>query len=449
MRVQKGTILFKYKEVERWYKNLAQGSVITADVYLRRLSRFCEETKLSPEDIIKMSEKEVTNLLQDYVSEHTDKYAGSYLVSIIKIVRSWLMHNGKEVKRKIKVKGAEQSPTLRQERIPTQEELKRVLRNATLQSRVTCSLMAFSGLRPESIGNYQGEDGLALEDLPEIKLKKRVVDFSNIPTLVIVRPELSKTKRLYFTFMGPEGCNYLKEYLESRLRDGEKLTSKSPIITAKVSKIRPFVSTMNIGDQVRKAIRLSGMKQRPYVLRSYFDTQLMMAESKGLIMRDYRTFMMGHVGDIEHRYTLNKSKLPEKTIEDMRESYGRSLKFLETGPAVLDEDDIAKKLRMQILLLDGFTEEEIVKDGLLELKDEELRDRRREKLFGSRDPVGDAKEAARMDKISILKFEDGPRQKIISIYALEAYINEGFISNGNLLPGEKVLVELPNGHKVM
>ena len=28
----------------------------------------------------------------------------------------------------------------------------------------------------------------------------------------------------------------------------------------------------------------------PYVLRAYFDTQLMLAESKGLVLEDYRSF---------------------------------------------------------------------------------------------------------------------------------------------------------------
>ena len=169
--------------------------------------------------------------------------------------------------------------------------------------------------------------------------------------MIVVRPELSKTKRQYFTFLGPEGCGNLKEYLESRLRSREKLESSSPIVTPKVSRQKPFVSTMNIGDQVRKAISLAGMKQRPYVLRAYSDTQLMMAESKGLIMRDYRTFMMGHVGDIEHRYTLNKNRLPDKTISDMRESYSRALKFIETEQKGIPEEDLTKKLREFALMM--------------------------------------------------------------------------------------------------
>ena len=431
MRVNKGKVLFKNKEVERWYRNLARGSIITADVYLRRLSRFCEETKLSPEDLVSMDEKKLTDLLQDYISSHEGKYAGSYLVSIVKIVRSWLAYNGKEIRRKIKVKDAEQSLTLRNERVPTQEELKKILGNTTIQSRVTCSLMAFSGLRPETIGNYGGNDGLTLGDIPDLEIHGKEISFKNIPAVIVVRPELSKTKRQYFTFLGPEGCRYLKEYLESRLRSGERLGSSSPIITPKVSRQKPFVSTMNIGDQVRKAIRLAGMKQRPYVLRAYFDTQLMMAESKGLIMRDYRTFMMGHVGDIEHRYTLNKNRLPDKTISDMRESYSRALKFIETEQKGIPEEDLTKKLREFALM---------IFETQLGLK---LDDKEKERLYGL--PIEEFQEELRKmtNKRKTEIINNGHKQRVIALNEVESFIENGwdFVSP---LPGDKAIVKLPD-----
>ncbi|MEM3290778.1 MAG: hypothetical protein QW046_04600 [Candidatus Micrarchaeaceae archaeon] len=328
---------------------------------------------MKPNEIAEMSDKEITDLLQDYVSEHENKFAGSYLFSIIKIVRSWLAHNGKDIKRKIKIKGAEQSPTLKNERIPTQDELIKILNNATVQSRVTCSLMAFSGLRPEVIGNYEGKDGLKLGDIPDLILG-REISFSKIPAMIKVRAELSKSKKPYFTLIGQQGCEYLKEYLEYRIRTGEKLNQDSPVITAKISK-KPFISTMNIGDQVRKAIRASGLNQRPYVLRAYFDTQLMMAENKGLIMRDYRTFMMGHVGNIEHRYTLNKNNLPEDVIEDMRESYSKSLRFLETERRGIKEEEMNEKIndfKRMMLILAGYSNDEIDREKMLELNNEDL-----------------------------------------------------------------------------
>ncbi|MDI1495879.1 MAG: hypothetical protein K8823_1187 [Cenarchaeum symbiont of Oopsacas minuta] len=44
-------------------------------------------------------------------------------------------------------------------------------------------------------------------------------------------------------------------------------------------------------------------------MRAYFDTQLLIAESKGKIAHDIRAFFMGHSGNIEARYTTNKGIL--------------------------------------------------------------------------------------------------------------------------------------------
>lgn len=69
---------------------------------------------------------------------------------------------------------------------------------------------------------------------------------------------------------------------------------------------------------------------RPYVLRAYFDTQLLLAESHGKITHPYRVFFMGHNGDIESRYTTNKGVLPVSLMEDMRQAFTRCEPYLCT-----------------------------------------------------------------------------------------------------------------------
>jgi len=50
----------------------------------------------------------------DLVSElERQGKAGSYIVSNLKAIKSWLSHNGVEFKRRIKVRGADDTPTLR------------------------------------------------------------------------------------------------------------------------------------------------------------------------------------------------------------------------------------------------------------------------------------------------------------------------------------------------
>jgi hypothetical protein len=57
---------------------------------------------------------------------------------------------------------------------------------------------------------------------------------------------------------------------------------------------------------------------RPYVLRAYCDTQLLLAESNGRLSHAYRAFFMGHKGDIEARYTTNKGRLTPQMMVDLR-----------------------------------------------------------------------------------------------------------------------------------
>ena len=69
-----------------------------------------------------------------------------------------------------------------------------------------------------------------LKDVPEVRIEKGEIIFERVPTMIIVRSTISKTRHKYFTFLINEGCTYLKEYLEERLRSGEKLGPKSPLI---------------------------------------------------------------------------------------------------------------------------------------------------------------------------------------------------------------------------
>jgi hypothetical protein len=92
------------------------------------------------------------------------------------------------------------------------------------------------------------------------------------------------------------------------------------------------VTTKTITWENRRAMR-PRFKWRPYVLRAYFDTQLMVAENHGRISHAYRQFFMGHKGDMEARYTTNKGRLPDDVIEDMRRSFASCEEYLSTRPA--------------------------------------------------------------------------------------------------------------------
>jgi hypothetical protein len=369
-----------------------------------------------------MSVRKIEELLMDYVTVNEEKYAGSYLQTTVKIVKSWLNYNDVEIRHKIKIRGVNETPSLKEERVPTKEELHRILLSAGKQARVACILLAHTGLRPESIGDYRGQDGLTIRDLPELRVNGSEIIFETIPSMAVVRPRLSKARHQYFTFLTEEACGYLKDYLEERARNGEKLSSDSAIVRPKVAQ-KPFIRTVNIGDLMRVAIRGAGFPWRPYVLRSYFDTQLMLAESKGLVMRDYRKFWMGHKGDIENRYTTNKHRLPQNVIDDMREAYKRSEDYLQTTKAEIGEEKIKEAFKKQLLAVAGFNEEEVAKYDLAKMTDEELHNLVRLRLLG-------------------IMTNNGNRQRVIPLAHVEKYVAEGY-EYVTALPNDRAIVKMP------
>ena len=56
-------------QVNRWYENVARGSRITADVYLRRFGNVMEDKNLSPHELLKIGQGDLFNLLLDLISE--------------------------------------------------------------------------------------------------------------------------------------------------------------------------------------------------------------------------------------------------------------------------------------------------------------------------------------------------------------------------------------------
>lgn len=403
---------------------MARGSIITADIYLRRLAGFCRQCRTTPQSLLTMKEQSLYDLVLDFVGEEEQKQrAGSYIEHSLKAVRSWLSHNGIRFTRRIKIRGVKQTPTLADERVPTQEELRRIFLAATPRDRVSCVFIAHCGLRPETLGNYQGNDGLRIKDIPEMHAKDGKVEFDVVPPMVVVRPELSKGRNRYFTFLSEEGCECLKEYLEERMRQGEKLAPESDIVHPKVSEKR-FVRTINIGDGIRNAIRGAGFRWRPYVLRAYFDTQLLLAESKGKITHTYRQFFMGHVGDMEARYTTNKGRLPKDLIEDMRGAYKRCQPFLQTTKTGPGEEELKVAFRRQLLLLTGMKGNEMQKLNLEAMTDEEIQDILRKRLPQA-------------------LMNNGNRQKVVPMAEVETFITQGW-EFVNTLPNERAIIRLPD-----
>ena len=354
--------LLKDGNVKRWYENTCRGSKLNADIRLRRLNLFCYTTDTTPAKLASVGKKDaiaIENILLDHVSWlESQNYSPNYIDGILKAIKSWLSYNYIELKRKIRITNAGVPVNIQDEIIPTKEILKSIIDVANPRTRASISLMAFSGLRPQVMGNADATDGLKLSDLPELTIDDSKISFTCIPAMIIVKAALSKTRNKYITFLSREGCEYVLGYLRKRIAGGEKLHADSPLIALKKGyelrgnfknsllykshQNHRFITTPRITAEIRDAI-WSITKARPYVLRAYFDTQLLLAESNGKMTHAYRQFFMGHKGDIEARYTTNKGRLTDEMITDMRRAFLQSESFLCTNQSNDNMNQQSKK----------------------------------------------------------------------------------------------------------
>lgn len=230
-----------------------------------------ELAELSMKDL-----RKTTDMIQDYITEMENLgNAPGYMKHTITSLKSWLRQFDVEIKRKINVRNAGSTPTLENERVPSGSELIELFNRANLRASATMSLIAKSGLRPESIANYNATDGLMIRDLPELSIKEGLAVFIDKPPKVIVRKTVSKTRHQYFTFLTGLGAKSILAYLNERILRGETITPESPVIAPFAwyprfrgeNQGRRFMETQTLLSTVRKAMR-PRFTWRPYVLRA-------------------------------------------------------------------------------------------------------------------------------------------------------------------------------------
>jgi len=415
-----------------WRSNVLRASYNTGSAYFLRLGRLCDELyHFPPGRIATMNLPELMTFVSTFVSDLEERgVSGVTINSYVKAVKSWARFNGKKLDQRVNV--PESEARYADEVVPRPEEVQSLLDHSTLRAKVAASLVAFSGLRPATLGDAQGIDGLQVGDLPEMAIEGGKVAFAKVPTMVVVRKQVSKTRVPYLTFMPAQACEYVRQYLEDRARAGEALGPKTAIVTLSEYNARtptsgecrfkkPYgehMSTANVREMVRSALRESGFGWRPYVLRRYFDTRMMLGEADGLLIKDWRTFWMGHSGNIEFVYTLHKG-LDEETVEKMRGAYLKAAnRYLCTGEGPREED-LVTKIRKQ-LLLTVLTPEEVEKMHLDEKTDEEVIGLLRQRLME-------------------VAFNQGLKQKVVPAPEVEGWLAKGWAWKGNLGDGRAVL----------
>jgi hypothetical protein len=337
--------LLKDPTVREWFEAHALRSSLSAEVNLRKLGLFLYRTRLTPKRLVDLGKdrpEELRDLLIGHATHlHALKKLDSYVAKTQKGVRDWLLFNGVDFRLFPKLRRAYQSESLSRERIPTPEQLRLIIGALPPRGRVCALLMAHSGLRPGTLGNDRGADGLTLGDLPELQTggphPRFELPAGRTAFLVRVPSRLSKNSWGYLTFGTPEAADSIISYLGERQAAGETLTTASPLVALTALGARntegketgSFVTTKSVVLSIRKAIqsvRPQNVRWRPYVLRSYCSTQLLV----GRMDHDTREAILGHDLGVAGRYNLRK-QLPDHVVEAMREEYERAMGALLTA----------------------------------------------------------------------------------------------------------------------
>lgn len=337
--------LLKEPGVQSWYDAHALRSSLSAEVNLRKLGLFLYRTRLTPDRLVELAKsrpEELRDLLIAYAAHlHERKKLDSYLAKTLKGVRDWLLFNNVDFRQFPKLRRAYQAESLSRERVPTPDQLRLILGALPPRGRVCALLMAHSGLRPGTLGNDGGTDGLTLADLPELRTPAGRLRF-DLPEghsafLIQVPARLSKTAQGYITFGTPEEGDAILSYLGERQASGEKLSPTSPLVALSSlgarntddKKAGAFVTTKSVVYSIRRALQSvcpEGVRWRPYVLRSYCSTQLLI----GRMDHDTREAILGHDLGVSGRYNLRK-RLANHVIEAMRTEYERAMEALLTA----------------------------------------------------------------------------------------------------------------------
>ena len=346
--------IHKDPTVKRWHTSVSKGSITTADGVLRRLALYCSKTGMSPAELLSLSPEEAHKKLEAFVESMEKDKMPSYVLTLEKAIRSFYSFNGvtlprirhdrKLGDRRIEEKGLE--------KVPTHDEIDKVLRDSTPRVREMIVLMAHAGIRPGVLGDLTGRYGLRLQDLPELIITKDKVTFNEQPTVIMVPASLSKTHKSYMTFLSTEGCSYLLEYLQDRIDKSEVLKPGSPLIRTIVNLKNKgnFCTTKTISADLRRTFRKAGLSgSRPYVLRVWFAQQLQSAEARGFLTHAQAQLFMGHKGDMISHYQFNGKALAPEIVDELRSAYRRSEELLTISAPRTSPEMIRMEVRKALL----------------------------------------------------------------------------------------------------
>lgn len=230
------------------------------------------------------------------------------------------------------------------DRIPTREEIKKLLLEGDLKQKAAIAILASSGMR---IGEL-------------CKLRIANVDFEKHPARIGILGKISKSKTSRVVRISDEAANLLKEYLGDRIK-----TKEAPLFPDPTNPNEP-IKRNALAMNIRRLIERCGLltKLDPdsrryevhvHCFRKYFFTQMIVSGvDRGIV-----EYLMGHKFGLDANYL----RLGEEVLDREYEKHAERLTFLnEISPQLITEgmkeqlaerDETIREMRQRLQSLEG------------------------------------------------------------------------------------------------
>lgn len=359
--------------IQEWLEKEDGRAASTKQGQVRQLDRFLRKTGLTEGELVEAAKnpERIERIADGFV--RSEKKAGrraAYALAVWYAVKSFLKSVRIDIPYNPGVRPEELEPKdFASRRVPSVEELRRLVDSVSLRNRAIVLFLASSGVRVGVLATGVGSDGLRLENLPDLDTNSGT--FTAKPPLVSVPARLSKNGKPYMTAISTEAATVLENYLDQRIRSGEKLTPKTPVFIPdprgvdREARTAEGFRTLNrnglstsISEWFR-GVAPPGIRWTAHTLRAWCSSRLEKAEGQGLISRTRREFFLGHSLGVDGKYNLSRP-LSTEAREELRASYRRAEPLLLTVPTS-DEEERKYLVRTELLKTVGYSAEEAEK----------------------------------------------------------------------------------------
>jgi site-specific recombinase XerD len=388
------------------------------------LKGLCEFAGKDPDELVRLSPKEASRLVQDYVDSLAEKgYSIRYVNVCLAFLRTFFKVNGFKGPKALEVERHYQPSRYRKRReyVPTSSEIHDMaLASGSTRNKALILALYTSGLRNSTLR------ALLYRDVKE-ELEKgmEVVKLPVYPEMKKVDVGACKSNIPYYTFISKEATEALREYLDERKRVHGRIENEEPLFASESKNVplvirrRTSVMKKSLEAIVKRSARKAGIKRwrevYPHCLRKAFESAL---RNAGLDLKD-QEFLMGHIlpGTQDPYYDSTK-------VEDLRKKYMQVNFFPQSS---YPTEELRKKQVLDTARLLGFPEEKI---------------KRVEEALAKYANVDEAIEEIRKLSLQGYKIKGNPKtdpKKIIEEDELRNYLADGWDVQ-TVLPSGKILI---------